>query len=86
MAKSQREKEYYESKKAKCPFYLHERQQEICCESSIQGAVIHITFPLVSFQRAHQTEYCYTMQYDKCPHYKAVERRYEQEKKNEKEE
>lgn len=78
-------KKYYESKKAKCPFYLHECQQEICCESSIPGAVTHITFPLVSLQRAHQGEYCYTMRYDNCPHFRAVERRYEDEKANGKE-
>ena len=70
---------FFESKEAKCPFYLHERQQVICCESTIPDAVIHMTFPHIALQRAHQTKYCYTMQYEKCPHYRAVIKRYEDE-------
>ena len=69
---------YYESKEAKCPFYLHERQQVISCESSIEGALTHITFPHVSLQRAHEAKYCYTMKYEGCPHYRAVMQRYDE--------
>lgn len=70
---------YFESKEAKCPFYLHERQQVICCESVIPNAVTHLTFPHIALQRAHQAEYCNTMRYDNCPQCKAVMRRYEDE-------
>lgn len=71
-------KKFYESKEAKCPFYLHERQQVICCESSIPDAVIHITFPHIAIQRSHEAKYCYTMNYEVCPHCRAVMRRYEE--------
>lgn len=70
---------YFESKNAKCPFYLHERQQVICCESIIPNAVTHITFPHIALQRNHQDRYCNTMQYEDCPHCQAVMKRYADE-------
>lgn len=72
-------KQYFESKEAKCPFYLHERQQEICCESVIPNAVTHITFPHIALQREHQKRYCHTLQYEGCPHCRAVMERYRSE-------
>lgn len=69
-------KSYYESKNAKCPFYLHERQQEICCESIIPNAVTHIAFPRIEMKRIHQEKYCYTMNYENCKRYQALIKRY----------
>lgn len=72
-------KTYFESKEVKCPFYLHERQQVISCESEIPDAVTNISFPHIAIQREHQKQYCYTMHYEDCPHYRAVMERYKDE-------
>lgn len=72
-------KTYFSSKEAKCPFYLRERQQEICCESTIPKAVMHMTFPHVNLQREHQSNYCNTMDYENCPHCKALMKKYSEE-------
>ncbi len=72
-------KKWFESKDAKCPFYLHERQQVICCESVIPNTVMQLSFTHIERQREHQREYCHTMQYERCPQCKAVMQRYIEE-------
>ena len=73
-------KVWFESKEVKCPFYLHERQQIICCESVIPDTVAQIAYPHINKQREHQQKFCYDLNnYDKCPHYIAVMKRYEDE-------
>lgn len=69
-------KTYFESKEAKCPFYLHERQQEICCESIVPNAVAHIAFPRNEAKIEHQERYCNTMNYEDCKRYQALIKRY----------
>lgn len=65
-----------ESELAICPYYQHEKYSKIYCEGHIPGANTCQTFKEMQTFKAWKDEYCYSHNYERCPHCKTLEAKY----------
>ena len=71
----------------KCPFFMTERNNLLCCEGFVEGTCMTTKFPDVHAKTKHIRENCFLRNGGRCPmaanlfeKYKAIEEKEEAEK------
>ena len=63
----------------KCPFFIKENVDYICCEGYIKNTSMLTRFPNSALKREHEKKYCYKEDGGRCPMARQLYAKYEKE-------